>query len=29
MKVGYRVIAMAGEPQDFKGIFVVRRDSGI
>jgi phosphonate transport system substrate-binding protein len=27
MKVGYRVIAMAGEPQDFKGIFVVRRDS--
>ncbi len=29
MKVGYRVIAMAGEPQDFKGIFVVRRDSGL
>ena len=27
MKVGYRVIAMAGEPKDFKGIFVVRRDS--
>lgn len=26
MKVGYRVIAMAGEPQDFKGIFIVRRD---
>jgi len=26
-KVGYRVIAMAGEPLDFKGIFVVRRDS--
>ena len=25
--VGYRVIAMAGEPADFKGIFVVRRDS--
>jgi phosphonate transport system substrate-binding protein len=29
MKVGYRVIAMAGEPQDFKGIFVVRRDSSL
>lgn len=29
MKVGYSVIAMAGEPKDFKGIFVVRRDSGI
>ena len=29
VKVGYRVIAMAGEPQDFKGIFVVRRDSGV
>lgn len=27
MKAGYRVIAMAGEPRDFKGIFVVRRDS--
>jgi phosphonate transport system substrate-binding protein len=27
MKLGYRVIATAGEPQDFKGIFVVRRDS--
>lgn len=27
MKVGYHVIAMAGEPRDFKGIFVVRRDS--
>jgi len=27
MKSGYRVIAMAGEPRDFKGIFVVRRDS--
>jgi phosphonate transport system substrate-binding protein len=27
MKVGYRVIAMAGDPQDFKGIFVVRKDS--
>lgn len=29
MKNGYRVIAMAGEPQDFKGIFVVRNDSGL
>lgn len=29
IKVGYRVIAMAGEPSDFRGIFVVRRDSGI
>lgn len=29
MKAGYRVIAMAGEPEDFKGIFVVRRDGGI
>jgi phosphonate transport system substrate-binding protein len=29
MKVGYRVIAMAGEPRDFKGIFVVRRDSNL
>jgi len=29
MKVGYHVIAMAGEPQDFKGIFVVRKDSGL
>lgn len=29
MKVGYQVIAMAGEPQDFKGIFVVRSDSGL
>lgn len=27
MRLGYRVIAMAGEPTDFKGIFVVRRDS--
>ncbi len=27
MKNGYHVIAMAGEPHDFKGIFVVRRDS--
>jgi len=29
MKVGYSVIAMAGEPKDFKGIFIVRKDSGI
>lgn len=29
MKVGYRVVAMAGEPRDFKGIFIVRQDSGI
>lgn len=29
MKAGYHVIAMAGEPGDFKGIFIVRRDSGI
>lgn len=29
MQAGYRVIAMAGEPQDFKGIFVVRRDSNL
>jgi phosphonate transport system substrate-binding protein len=28
-KVGYRVIAMAGEPADFKGLFVVRRDSDL
>jgi phosphonate transport system substrate-binding protein len=29
MKVGYSVMAMAGDAQDFKGLFVVRRDSGI
>lgn len=29
MKVGYKVIAMAGDARDFKGIFIVRRDSGI
>lgn len=29
IKVGYRVIAMAGDAEDFKGLFVVRRDSGI
>ncbi|MDD5029555.1 MAG: PhnD/SsuA/transferrin family substrate-binding protein [Rhodoferax sp.] len=28
-KVGYHVIAMAGDAQDFKGIFLVRKDSGI
>jgi phosphonate transport system substrate-binding protein len=27
MERGYRVVAMAGEPGDFRGIFVVRRDS--
>ncbi|MFH1985269.1 MAG: PhnD/SsuA/transferrin family substrate-binding protein [Pseudomonadota bacterium] len=29
MRIGYQVIAMAGEPTDFKGIFVVRKDSGL
>lgn len=29
MQVGYSVIAMAGEPDDFKGIFIVRQDTGI
>lgn len=29
MKSGYNVIAMAGEPKDFKGIFIVRKDSNI
>ncbi|MDH5423961.1 MAG: phosphate/phosphite/phosphonate ABC transporter substrate-binding protein [Gammaproteobacteria bacterium] len=29
IKVGYSVIAMAGNAEDFKGIFVVRNDSGI
>ncbi|MGV8121509.1 MAG: PhnD/SsuA/transferrin family substrate-binding protein [Candidatus Xenobiia bacterium LiM19] len=29
MKAGYTVIAMAGEPHDFKGIFLIRRDSNI
>ncbi len=29
MKHGYRVIAMAGDAQDFKGIFIVRKDSAI
>ncbi|WP_296508709.1 PhnD/SsuA/transferrin family substrate-binding protein [Rhodoferax sp.] len=29
VKKGYRVIAMAGAPEDFKGIFLVRKDSNI
>lgn len=29
MRVGYHVIASAGDPEDFKGIFIVRRDSGL
>ncbi len=29
IKAGYSVIAMAGDAQDFKGIFIVRKDSGI
>ncbi|MDD2799216.1 MAG: PhnD/SsuA/transferrin family substrate-binding protein [Bacteroidales bacterium] len=29
MKYGYNVIAMAGEPNDFKGLFIVRKDSRI
>lgn len=29
MKSGYNVIALAGDPKDFKGVFVVRNDSGI
>lgn len=29
MKTGYHVIAEAGEPKDFTGIFVVRKDSGL
>ncbi|TAN49450.1 MAG: phosphate/phosphite/phosphonate ABC transporter substrate-binding protein [Methylococcaceae bacterium] len=29
MQVGYHVIAMAGDAEDFKGIFLVRKDSGI
>ncbi len=29
MKAGYRVIAMAGNADDFKGIFIVRKDSPI
>lgn len=27
MKLGYRVVAMAGDAADFRGIFIVRRDS--
>lgn len=29
IKVGYKVIAMAGNAEDFKGIFIIRRDSKI
>lgn len=29
IKVGYRVISMAGDAEDFKGIFIVRKDSHI
>lgn len=29
MKRGYHVLAMAGDPEDFKGLFVVRQDSGL
>lgn len=29
IKVGYHVIAMAGKPDDFKGILLVRRDSAM
>jgi phosphonate transport system substrate-binding protein len=29
IKMGYRVIAMAGDAEDFKGIFIVRKDSDI
>ena len=29
IKVGYGVIAQAGDPEDFKGVFIVRRDSGL
>ena len=29
LKVGYRVIAMAGDAADFKGLLIVRKDSGI
>lgn len=29
MKVGYHVIAMWGDPEDFKGLIIVRTDSGI
>ena len=29
IKVGYKVIAMAGDADDFKGVFIVRKDSAI
>ncbi len=29
MKTGYHVIATAGDPADFKGLFIVRKDGGI
>ena len=29
LKVGYHVIAMAGDEDDFKGIFIIRKDSAI
>lgn len=29
MKVGYQVVAMAGDAADFKGLIIVRKDSGI
>jgi phosphonate transport system substrate-binding protein len=29
VEVGYKVIATAGDPEDFKGIFLVRKDSNI
>lgn len=29
IRFGYNVIAMAGNPKDFKGIFIVRKDGGI
>ncbi len=29
MKVGYRVLAMAGDADDFKGLIIVRKDSAI
>lgn len=29
MEAGYNVVAMAGDPDDFKGIIIIRKDSGI
>lgn len=29
LNVGYQVIAMAGDKDDFRGIFIVRKDSGV